>query len=57
MCSARWFESMWGRLNRRCHHTLLQDALSRGYKFEMLPKPVHPLVLFQTLRSFATALS
>src|ERR1035438_5526456 len=30
---------------------LLQDALSRGYKFEILPKPVHPLVLFQALRS------
>ncbi len=36
---------------------LVQDALSRGYKFEILPKPVHPLVLFQTLRSFGTALS
>jgi CheY-like chemotaxis protein len=36
---------------------LLQDALSRGYKFEVLAKPVHPLVLFQTLRSFGTAQS
>ena len=36
---------------------LLQDALSRGYKFEILAKPVHPLVLFQALRSFGTALS
>lgn len=34
---------------------LLQQALSRGYKFEILAKPVHPLVLFQTLRSFGTA--
>ena len=34
---------------------LLQEALSRGYKFEILAKPVHPLVLFQTLRSFGTA--
>jgi CheY-like chemotaxis protein len=33
---------------------LLQDALSRGYKFELLAKPVHPQVLFQTLRSFGT---
>lgn len=37
--------------------TLLQDALSRGYKFEILAMPVHPLVLFQTLRSFRTAQS
>ncbi len=36
---------------------LLQDALSRGYKFEILAKPVHPLELFQTLRSFGTAQS
>jgi CheY-like chemotaxis protein len=36
---------------------LLQEALSRGYKFEILAKPVHPLVLFQTLRSFGTAQS
>jgi len=36
-------------------NALLQDALSRGYKFEILAKPVHPLVLFQTLRSFGTA--
>ncbi len=36
---------------------LLEDALSRGHKFEILAKPVHPLVLFQTLRSFGTALS
>jgi len=34
---------------------LLQEALSRGYKFEILAKPVHPLVLFQTLRSAGTA--
>jgi DNA-binding NtrC family response regulator len=34
---------------------LLQEALSRGYKFEILAKPVHPLVLFQTLRAFGTA--
>jgi len=38
-------------------NALLQDALSRGYKFEILAKPVHPLVLFQTLRSFGTPLS
>jgi len=25
---------------------LLQDALSRGYKFEILAKPVHPVLLF-----------
>ena len=37
--------------------TLLQEALSRGYKFEILAKPVHPLVLLQTLRSFGTAQS
>jgi CheY-like chemotaxis protein len=36
---------------------LLQDALSRGYKFEMLAKPVHPLVLFQALRSLGTTQS
>ena len=30
---------------------LLQDALSRGYKFEILAMPVHPLVLFRALRS------
>jgi CheY-like chemotaxis protein len=36
---------------------LLQDALSRGYKFEILAKPVHPLVLFQTLRSLGSAQS
>ena len=33
---------------------LLQDVRSRGYKFEVLAKPVHPLVLFQALRSVAT---
>lgn len=33
---------------------LLEEALSRGYKFEILPKPVHPLVLFQALRSAET---
>ena len=33
---------------------LLQDARSRGYKFEVLAKPVHPLALFQALRSVAT---
>lgn len=38
-------------------YALLQKALSRGYKFEILAKPVHPLVLFQTLRSFGTSLS
>lgn len=36
---------------------LLQEALSRGHKFEILAKPVHPLVLFQKLRSFGTAQS
>jgi len=30
---------------------LLQDARSRGYKFEVLAKPVHPLELFQVLRA------
>ena len=33
---------------------LLQDALSRGYKFEILAMPVHPLALFRALRSFET---
>ncbi len=36
---------------------LLQGALARGYKFEILAKPVHPLELFQTLRSVRTAQS
>ena len=31
--------------------TLLHDAQSRGYRFTILAKPVHPLVLFQALRS------
>jgi CheY-like chemotaxis protein len=31
--------------------TLLHNAQSRGYRFEILAKPVHPLVLFQALRS------
>lgn len=30
---------------------LLQEAVGRGYEFELLALPVHPLVLFQTLRS------
>jgi len=30
---------------------LTQDAESRGYRFEILAKPVHPLVLFQALRA------
>jgi CheY-like chemotaxis protein len=30
---------------------LLHNAHSRGYRFEILAKPVHPLVLFQALRS------
>jgi CheY-like chemotaxis protein len=36
---------------------LLQDARSRGYKFEILAKPAHPVLLFQTLRSVGTASS
>lgn len=36
---------------------LLEDALSRGYKFEILAKPVDPVELFQALRSIGTALS
>jgi DNA-binding NtrC family response regulator len=36
---------------------LLQEALSRGYEFEILAKPVHPLVLFQTLRTLGAAQS
>ena len=36
---------------------LLQGALARGYKFEILAKPVHPLELFQTLRSVGAAQS
>ena len=31
--------------------TLLEDAQARGYKFEVLAKPVHPLELFQVLRA------
>lgn len=31
--------------------SLLQEAVARGHKFELLAMPVHPLVLFQTLRS------
>jgi len=34
---------------------LLEEALSRGYKFVILATPVHPLVLFETLRSVGTA--
>jgi CheY-like chemotaxis protein len=34
---------------------LLQDARSRGYEFEILAKPVHPLELIQKLRSFGAA--
>jgi CheY-like chemotaxis protein len=34
---------------------LLEEALSRGYQFEILATPVHPLVLFETLRSMGTA--
>jgi CheY-like chemotaxis protein len=34
---------------------LLEEAVTRGYKFELLAMPVHPLVLFQTLHSFGTA--
>jgi len=30
---------------------LLHNAQSQGYRFELLAKPVHPLVLFQALRS------
>jgi CheY-like chemotaxis protein len=30
---------------------LLQDALSRGYSFDILPKPVHPLELLRALYS------
>ena len=36
---------------------LLQDALSRGYKFEILAMPVHPVLLFQALRSVGNAQS
>jgi CheY-like chemotaxis protein len=31
---------------------LLQDARSRGYEFEILAKPVHPVELFRALYSF-----
>jgi CheY-like chemotaxis protein len=34
---------------------LLEEAVTRGYKFELLAMPVHPFVLFQTLHSFGTA--
>jgi DNA-binding NarL/FixJ family response regulator len=34
---------------------LLEEALSRGFKFELLATPVHPHILFQTLRSIGTA--
>jgi len=30
---------------------LLQEAVARGHNFELLAMPVHPLVLFETLRS------
>jgi CheY-like chemotaxis protein len=30
---------------------LLKDAQCRGYRFEILPKPVHPLELFRVLYS------
>ena len=36
---------------------LLQEAETRGYQFDLLALPVHPLVLFQTLRSVGTAQS
>jgi DNA-binding NtrC family response regulator len=36
---------------------LLQEAVARGHKFEILAMPVHPHVLFQTLRSVGTAQS
>ena len=36
---------------------LLQEAETRGYKFDLLAMPVHPLVLFQTVRSVGTAQS
>ncbi len=36
---------------------LLQDALARGYRFEILAKPAPPLLLFQKLRSAGKALS
>lgn len=36
---------------------LLQDALSRGYKFEILAMPVHPVLLFQALRPVGNAQS
>jgi len=31
--------------------TLLGDALRRGYRFDILPKPLHPLELFRALYS------
>ncbi len=34
---------------------MLQEAVARGHKFELLAIPVHPLVLFETLRSVGTA--
>jgi hypothetical protein len=36
---------------------LLQEAETRGYRFDLLAMPVHPLVLFETLRSVGTQLS
>jgi hypothetical protein len=36
---------------------LLQEAMTRGFKFDLLAMPVHPLILFQTLRSVGTARS
>jgi len=36
---------------------LLQEAVIRGYKFELLAMPVHPLVLFQALHSVKTRAS
>jgi CheY-like chemotaxis protein len=34
---------------------LLQEAETRGHRFDLLAMPVHPLVLFETLRSVGTA--
>ena len=36
---------------------LLADAEERGYRFELLQKPVHPEVILQRLREYVTSLS
>ena len=39
MRSVRWFESSWGRLNRRCHHRC-DDAQMRDVVDDLGPQKV-----------------